>query len=142
MVPSKRKPIVAWVMEIFEHIRTHLGRIVVVDADGLVRSALRSTFEMSGVNVTVVGTAFDALRSLMCAPVDLLIADYKLADLNGIDLIDWATRNSPNTVCILMLGVADSDTLSLAKTAGARATLEKPLTLDKLSDTLDRALSL
>ncbi|HEX2523785.1 MAG TPA: response regulator, partial [Terriglobia bacterium] len=64
------------------------ARIVLVDDDELVLSSLRTMFEINvGYEVLAFGDPLLAVEALARNPVDLVISDYLMPKLNGIDLL-------------------------------------------------------
>ncbi|MEW5975666.1 MAG: SpoIIE family protein phosphatase [Acidobacteriota bacterium] len=88
----------------------HSARVFLVDDDSLILSAL-STFLAVETDYHV--EAFDnplrALDQLQRVPVDLLISDYLMPGLNGIEFLKRAREIQPDTPRILLTGFADKE---------------------------------
>ena len=78
-------------------------RILVVDDDLAVCGSLRDVLVEEGVKVLIAGGGLDALRILDHEPVDLVISDVVMPDLDGYDLF-MEVRRRGNTPVILMTG--------------------------------------
>ena len=82
-----------------------------------------------------------ALAMLEKKEFDLVLADYKMPIMNGIDLLTMVQRKHPNTVRILITGYSD---IHIAKEAINRAKvhtyIEKPWENDDLRLTVHEAL--
>ena len=113
-------------------------RILVVDTDEAVRSAAHGLLERYHC---IVETAHDAhtacslVRNLGDdASYDVIIADIRLPDLNGYELLCKLKEISPNAPLVLMTGFGyDPDhAIVKARQAGLRSVLYKPFRLDQL----------
>lgn len=87
------------------------GSILVVDDAMTVRELQRSILERSGFDVRVAGDGVEALAALAEAPVDLVLTDVDMPNMDGFALTE-AIRAQPATenLPILILTSRDSDT--------------------------------
>ncbi len=120
-------------------------QILVVDADDSVRSAAHSLLDRYGC---VVETAHDGneslcmVRSLMLgAPYDVIIADIRLPDMTGYDLMLKLNELLDHAPLILMTGYGydPSHSMANARRAGhsPQWVLYKPFRLDQLLNTVE-----
>lgn len=83
--------------------------ILLVDDEADIRDSLRMLIEASIEDVDVVtaesGTA--ALDALARQPVDLIITDYKMPGMNGLEFLHRAQKTSPKTPRILVTAFPD-----------------------------------
>ena len=77
-------------------------RIVVVDDDTAVRSALGRLLRVAGHQVRTFGSAEEFLESGCATEVDCLVADVYLGGMNGVDLLTelQARGQAPPTVFV------------------------------------------
>lgn len=78
-------------------------------------------------DLEVCGTAAsaeDALASLPAA-VDVLVADYRLPGVNGLDLVVALTERRPEVACIIASAHPAVEVAASARDAGAAAYVEK-----------------
>ena len=122
-------------------------RILVVDTDESVRSAAHELLERYHC---IVETADDAnaacslVRNLDAdATYDVIIADIKLPDMNGYELLCKLKEISPNAPLVLMTGFGYDPGHSIVKArqAGLRSVLYKPFRLDQLVATVEEIVS-
>jgi sigma-B regulation protein RsbU (phosphoserine phosphatase) len=118
------------------------ARIMLVDDDELVLSSLRTMFEMNvGYEVLAFGDPLLAVEALARNPVDLVISDYLMPKLNGIDLLKQVQRLQPEAARILLTGFADKqNAIRAINEAGLYQYLEKPWDNDQLLLSAKRAL--
>jgi CheY-like chemotaxis protein len=98
--------------------------ILLVDdnPDGLL--ARCSVLEEHGYKVLLANSGVDAIRSLDNQTCDLVITDYKMASMDGLELITKLRQRNIKCPIILLTGFADG--LSLGnKETGADIVIEK-----------------
>lgn len=66
---------------------------------------------------TAVGVG-EALQTLACRQIDLLLADQALRPLTGLELLGWAREHYPRVVRLLLVGPADAHRAGEAITRG------------------------
>jgi len=81
--------------------------VLVVDDDALVLLNTVAMLEDLGQRVLAAGSATDALAQLADRRVDLLITDYAMPGLNGLDLIEAVRRRDPDLTVVLATGYAE-----------------------------------
>ena len=110
---------------------THL---LVVDDDAELRVVLTSLLEASGFQTTAVGSAEDALDVLRAKPVDLVLVDWNLPGMSGLDLCT-CTRRDPELrqvpVCFVSSLCCQSE-VRAALDAGASDYVAKPFRAPEL----------
>jgi phosphoserine phosphatase RsbU/P len=123
--------------------RATRGRVLVVDDDGLVRAYLRQLIEAWGYDCGEAPDGVAALRCLQCQPVSLLLTDYEMPRLNGLDLLRTLSAAALATgtsmvPAVVLSGGLPADAARGLMAAGARAILLKPVHPGRLRQTLDR----
>lgn len=100
------------------------GRILLVDDNSLGLAARRSVLEELGHEVLTSGTAADALELCGKHAFDVVVTDYKMPKMNGIELIVRLRKLHPAMSVILISGFTDTLGLDEAST-GADIVLQK-----------------
>lgn len=100
------------------------GRILLVDDNCLGLAARRSVLEELGHQVKTSGTAVDALELCGKQGFDVVVTDYKMPKMNGIEFISRLRKLHPATSVILISGFTDTLGLDEAST-GADIVLQK-----------------
>jgi len=86
--------------------------------------ARRAILEELGYELTVCSDPHEALRMFSASPVDLVITDYKMPQMTGIELIASLRETSTTVPVILISGFVD--TLGLTEeSTGADAVIQK-----------------
>ncbi len=109
-------------------------RILVVDDDPrLLKSFVRVL--SSRFDVVTAETAAPAMVALSGDEVfSIVISDYKMPGMNGVDFLSWVSRKSPDTVRILLTGYAELDIAIRAVNEGnIFRLLQKPCPPDALA---------
>ena len=106
--------------------------VYVVDDDPDVLGSLRFLLETDGFDVRTFRTGTAMLRALSPADVACFVIDYKMPDMNGVDLISRLRSREVAAPVILITGYPDENISSRAKAAGVHHVLRKPLLDDSL----------
>ena len=113
-------------------------KILFVDSSKRIRDALSLFFEFEGCSFRSLESPDEALKVLQNDPYDVIIADYYLPGLNGLELLNIVKSIYPNTAGILTSSYGDRKLLEEAKEAGIRDVIQKPFSADTLVSHLTR----
>ena len=101
--------------------------IFVVDDDAAVLGSLRFLLETDGFAVRTFRSG-TALLNVSGAPgPDCYVIDYKMPDINGIELASRLRKSDCNAPVILITGYPDENISVRAATAGIKDVVLKPL---------------
>jgi two-component system NtrC family sensor kinase len=114
-------------------------RVLVVDDEEQVRNLLAGYLGES-YPCSKAASADEALQLLAAAPYALVIADMMMPGRNGIELLREVTARYPDTMVVMVSGVARTQRVLDAVRLGAYDYILKPCDLDVLSMTVERAL--
>lgn len=84
-----------------------MAKILIVDDEVQVASALRRLFRREGFAVEVAFNGEEALQKLVAFDPDLVISDFRMKGMNGAELLERVLRVAPRAVRILLSGHAD-----------------------------------
>jgi len=93
-------------------------------------------FTQKGYPLRVVNTAEEGLRALEQEAFDIIISDYRLPGINGLEFFRQAISRNRNTVTVLISAGGDHNAIATAYSIGINDYLPKPFTLDALWATL------
>lgn len=117
-------------------------RILVVEDEPAVRELLSDFLTHKGYRVLTAGTGAEALAIAKAATVHLVLVDYLLPDLDGIELIIRLKKIKPRRPVVLMTGFGlDSDLFNAALKAGASGSMSKTMPLEELAAQIPRYLT-
>jgi FixJ family two-component response regulator len=101
--------------------------IFFVDDEPKIRKVVSETLKELGLKVKSFGSAADCLEQLNPIKCDLLIADVRMPEMDGIELLAEIKRIAPWLPVLLITGYGDIPTAVRAIKAGAVDFIEKPL---------------
>ena len=115
--------------------------ILVVDDAPAALNIIQRNLESKGYRVYTASNVPDAVKILEKAPVNLVITDYKMPRISGLDLIRHIRENFYKTEVIMITGYASVKGAVEAVKMGAEEYLPKPFTDDELFSAVERALN-
>jgi two-component system response regulator TtrR len=101
--------------------------IFLVDDEANVLQVTAGTLEQLGVRVSCFANAAVCLEHLRSRTCDLLIADLKMPEMGGIELLRHARLVAPSLPILIITGYGDVPMAVEAIKAGAVDCIEKPL---------------
>lgn len=108
--------------------------IVVVDDEKIVTSAFKTLFMVEGVKGGVFfNSPVEALEYMKSSAPDLVISDFLMPEMNGLELLRECKKLYPETSMILLTGYADKENAIRAiNEVGLYKYIEKPWDNDDL----------
>ena len=107
--------------------------ILLIDDQEPIRKLLRTVLERAGYTVLEASNGRVGLELYRTQSADLIITDIAMPEMNGLELILELTRGILNVKVIAMSGEQGrANSLDAAKLLGARHTLQKPFSMEKL----------
>lgn len=117
-----------------------LKQILVVDDEDIVRIALRETLRRERYGVTACASPEEALKALHEEAFAVIISDYQMPGMTGLDFLARAKQAQPDATRILITAVLSLDTVIEAINKGEIYRLiTKPWNDDELKATLRQA---
>lgn len=84
-----------------------MARILIVDDEVHVLGALRRILRRDGFAIEVALSGEEALEKLRTFEADLVISDFRMRGMNGLELLGQVMLAMPRTVRVLLSGHAD-----------------------------------
>lgn len=119
-----------------------MARLLVVDDERGIRTALLQVFEYEGHEVRAAEDGREGLRMAEEFNPDVIFLDVKMPGIDGLDVLGELHAKDPSALVIMISGHGTIDTAVESTRKGAYDFLEKPLDTDRLLVTLRRALEL
>ena len=116
-------------------------RILLVDDDAAIRSALQDALTSAGFEVTAVDSAISALATVGALAPDIVLTDVRMPEMSGLELLRELRARVPDIAVVLMTAFDDMPTVVEGMKHGAAEFLVKPLDLDDVQRTLERIVS-
>lgn len=114
---------------------------LIVDDEEYIRSSLKKMLEKEGYVAYATASGEEAVEFIKSTPVDVLLCDYKLPGINGIETIVEARKTLPDVASALITGLGTEQTIIDAFTKGrVDYYLMKPFTLQELTRVINMSL--
>lgn len=116
--------------------------VLVVDDEPLIRWSLKESLLDAGFSVADAPDGRGALEFFApdAPPIDAVLLDLRLPDVNGLSLLEHIKRAAPACPVILMTAFGTPETLEAAIKHGAAITVTKPFSVDEMVGLVDRVL--
>jgi ATP-dependent Lon protease len=131
---------------ILEHLSVRIlkmsgqHRILVVDDEKITRQNLEHVFKKDGYHVNTASDGAQALDFLEKSAFDVIVTDLKMGEVDGMTVLEKAKMINPGTEVIIVTGYATVSTAIEAMKKGSYHYLTKPLKLDEIRSTIQKAL--
>ncbi|MCU0575132.1 MAG: response regulator, partial [Syntrophobacteraceae bacterium] len=112
--------------------------ILIVEDEPFQREMLRDHLLREGHRVQEAGDGDQAMALLKANTFDLLLLDYRMSGMNGLEVLKEAKGLCPDVEAILITAYGAVETAVEAMKAGAVDYLTKPIDLDELSLLIER----
>ncbi|MGE0814925.1 MAG: sigma-54-dependent transcriptional regulator [Vicinamibacterales bacterium] len=123
---------------------TPAGRVLLVDDEEKILKTLGRALRDEGHQVTTASRAREAQRLLAEQSFDLLVIDYRMPDLSGMDVVKELVATTPDSerpAIVMMTAHGSVESAVEAMKLGAHDYLQKPFEVDELLLTARRALA-
>jgi DNA-binding NtrC family response regulator len=117
-----------------------MATILCVDDEPSVGVVLEHTLSKIGHRPLLVSSVEEALKTVARSPVDLIIADYVMPRLNGIDLLKLLEKEGHRIPVIIMTGYSSIENAVISIKSGAIDYLVKPIRAETLEIAVSQAL--
>ncbi len=117
------------------------GVILVVDDERRQRETLASVFTGWGHEVLQADNAETALAMVKGRAIDLILTDLRMPGMSGLDLLAGCLEIRPDIAVVMMTAYGSIDVAVEAMRHGAADFVTKPIDLDQLEVSLNKALS-
>ncbi len=107
-------------------------QIMLIDSDEHVRDSLKILFDSSQTDFLIFKSAAEGLNSLKYQKIDMVISDYFLPDMNGVEFLKQVAKKNSDIARILMATIVNDDLKLEILKAGIDRFIEKPLTVASL----------
>jgi len=119
--------------------------ILIVEDSSMTRSMIRAVAEeLDEVETVEASSGFEALRTLPTQPVNLIITDINMPDINGLELINFVKRDPKyKDIPLIIISTEKSEEDKRRGMAiGADGYLTKPFKSDELTAMIKKFLGL
>ena len=98
--------------------------VMVVDDETVLAGAMRDYLGRHGYAVQVKSSGEEALKTIELEPPDIVVLDYRLPRMDGLELIGRLRKSTPELPIVLVSGYVDTMGMNEAST-GADVVIQK-----------------
>lgn len=121
-------------------MKNSLGSLLIVDDDRHILEAMADYLRRLGYRTETAGNCHSAIERMQEFPFECVVCDVNLPDQDGFHLLEWASKNQPETAIIMLTGYGTIESAVEAIRIGAFDYLTKPVIDDELNLSIQRAL--
>ena len=108
-------------------------KILIVEDERLIRWSIRQRLERESYQVFEAETGKAGIKHLQDQGADLVLLDYKLPDMTGLDILRQIRQTDEDTVVIMVTAYGTVETAVEAMKHGAFDYIGKPCNMDELA---------
>lgn len=114
--------------------------ILVMEDEATVAKGLEMVLSEEGYRVALAATGHEAIDTFVQKEFDLLVADLRLPDMNGMDVIKMVKEKWPRTEVVVITGYSSVNSVVTSMQLGAYDYLPKPFTEEQIKESIRCAL--
>jgi two-component system, NtrC family, response regulator AtoC len=116
-------------------------KLLIIDDDDTIVFSFKTFLNADKYNVEYAKNGKEGLEKLTSFKPALVIADYKMPEMTGLEFIKAARIVSPSVPVVIMSAFGDNKTRALFSKEGALDYIEKPFDIEEIIDLIDRSLT-
>jgi DNA-binding NtrC family response regulator len=121
-------------MDIFCQLRER--DMLLIDDDEWIRDSLSIYFDSEDCRLVTCESAEDGLQAMDSQKFDIIIADYRLPGMDGIEFFEKSRLSHPDVIKILITAYPTANVSCRAIQAGVQRVIPKPFTSQDLLECL------
>src|SRR5512142_444047 len=114
--------------------------VLVIDDDEAVLQSCETILEDAGYRVSLAASPQTALESIRATSFDLVLLDFKLPEMNGLEVLERACQIDSDLVVIMCTGHGTFESAVQAVKKGAFNYISKPFTSSQLLAEIEKGL--
>ena len=118
-----------------------MDKVLVVDDERDICRMISNILKEEGYKVDKAYDGEQAIRKVKARGYNLMLLDYKLPDIDGINVLKEIRRIKPSLKVIMISAYGSPSIKSMAKKLGAYRFLDKPFDLNRLIKIVKDALA-
>ena len=116
------------------------GRVLVVDDEPSMCEMIETDLRTRGFQVKWKSTSGEAVQLLKEEQFDVVLTDLRMPEISGVELCERIVENRPGTPVVVMTAFGSLESAVAAIRAGAHDFVTKPIEMEMLALTLERAI--
>jgi len=123
-------------MDLFDKLKDM--KILLIDDDEWIRDSLSLFFEFEPCTFRALETAEQGLKELESKDYDIIILDYRLPGMNGLEFLKQIQGTHPQVIKIMITAYGSKEIFSQAIELGVHDFIDKPFSTKAIEDSLSR----
>jgi len=115
-------------------------KVLLVDDDDLIRTAMKYFFKNKTLIFQTAESAEQGLEYLDMEQWNIIISDYQLPGMNGVEFLGIVNRKFPNVIKVIITAFGDRDMVAEAEKIGVDDFVLKPFSARSITESLTRLL--
>jgi DNA-binding NtrC family response regulator len=115
------------------------AHLIIIDDEPIVGRRLKQIFGKMGFDVEIFTNSLTAVQFMEKNSFDIVVTDFKMDELDGMQVLREAKRINPGARVIIITGYAKPETAKEAFKNGVFDFMVKPFRLDELKEAVLRA---
>ena len=125
-------------MDLFSKLRK--VNILLIDDDEWIRHSMNIFFEFEGCHLHTLETAEEGLKELQRHDYKVIIVDYRLPGMDGLEFFRQSQKTHMNAMKVLITAYGSREIISEAYKLGVRDVIKKPFTIENIEESLCRLI--
>ena len=121
-------------MNLFKKLKN--SKILLIDDDEWIRDSMSLFFEEENCKLLTFETAEEGLNELNKHSFDIIISDYKLPGMNGLEFFKTIQKTCKNSIRILITAYGTEEVFLQARQLGVHDIIKKPFKTENIEASL------
>ena len=114
--------------------------ILIIDDESAQRDVLSGYLKKKGYKIYSASSGKEGIEITKNNPVDIILSDYKMPDLNGIEVLEQVKKINPEISFVVVTAYGTVENAVKAMRLGAFDYISKPVDLDELDLMIERII--
>ena len=115
-------------------------KLLLIDDDEWIRDSLSLFFEGEGCHLLALETAEEALEALKHQSYDIIITDYRLPGIDGLEFLRCIQSKNIDAMNILITAYGNEKVVLEAKKIGVQDLIQKPFSINTIEESLSKLI--
>ena len=116
------------------------NKILVVDDEKHIRDSCIKLLQRKRFDAEGAASGVEALEKIENNVYDLVLLDVRMPGMDGIEVLRRAKEIAPDLLVLVLTGHGTIDTANEAMVLGAAGFIRKPIAIEDLAESIDKAL--